>query len=253
MTITSREMCCAALLYAERGWPVIPLREGTKEPLIRWREQASTDPAEVERWWDRPYNIAVAVPEWYVVIDVDPRNGGVDTLRLLVSELGALPATRMAQTRDGGLHAWLRVPLRPNEIRSSLGPGVDVKKCGGYVVAPPSRVAPGQYRWLNSTRIATAPTAWIQRLRKRPRPKRVVQPVTDEVSARALAGWWCSVLRHTPEGHRNHQLYISAVNLAEVGILTPAVEHQLIDAATDAGLEKHEIEPTIASAMEAGK
>lgn len=229
---------------------MLPLRG--KKPAKVGVHDASLDADLIRQWWSEPLNVGVAVPQWYLVLDVDPRNGGVDTLRLLVRELGALPDTRIVRTGSDGLHVWLRTGLEPAEIRGTLGPGVDVKKSGGYVVAPPS-VHPEtgqQYVWTDDADIADLPPKWAARARRPPRPVQTVEAVADPVSVRGLVRWWCSVLRHTGEGYRNHQLFVSALRLAQHRCLTAEVEKQLWDAALAAGLDHDEIGPTIRSAME---
>lgn len=252
MSIESREMRSAALLYAAQGWPVIPLKPGTKVPAtVHGMDDATTDADLIERWWGdgRAHNVAIAVPEGVVVIDVDPRNGGVDTLRLLVSELGALPATSVAETRSGGLHVWLRTRLPANQIRAKLGPGVDVKKYGngkfgGYVVAPPSRVDPGEYRWRQVRPVAWCPANWAWRIRQAAPPP--VQPVTDPVEASAQLFTALAHLRSASE--RNNALSISAYRLATRGLLDADAERQLASAASELGLDDDEITKTLASA-----
>jgi hypothetical protein len=87
-----------------------------------------------------------------VVIDVDPRNGGDNTLALFP----ALPRTRTTKTRSDGRHYWLTIEPG-TEMRGKLGPGIDVKRHGkGYVVIPPS----AGYSWLVKGRKAKCP-AWL--------------------------------------------------------------------------------------------
>ena len=58
---------------------------------------ASKDPAAIERWWGPgvPYNIGARTGEesGVVVIDVDPRHGGDETLAELERRFGVLPPT----------------------------------------------------------------------------------------------------------------------------------------------------------------
>ena len=94
--------------------------------------------------------------EGVVIIDVDPRNGGLNTMALFP----ALPRTRTTKTRSDGRHYWLTVEPG-TEMRGKLGPGVDVKRHGkGYVVIPPS---PG-YSYVVNGRMAKAPQWLIDEL-----------------------------------------------------------------------------------------
>ena len=115
---------------------------------------ASQDPKKVKWWWEaRPdANIGIATGRGIVVIDVDPRNGGDGSLADLQRRHGQLPLTLSAHTGGGGRHYFFEgadVPSRAD----ALGPGLDVKCCGGYVVAAPSvHVSGRRYRWDSSTR-----------------------------------------------------------------------------------------------------
>jgi putative DNA primase/helicase len=86
------------------------------------------------------------------VIDIDIRHGGNASWQALLEEHGLhLEATLTAQTGGGGMHLFYRAP-ETTAIRSTaghIGPGIDVKAAGGYIVAPPSRHRSGQpYSWI---------------------------------------------------------------------------------------------------------
>ncbi|WP_440219828.1 bifunctional DNA primase/polymerase [Dietzia sp. MNB45] len=239
----------AAIQYAQRGWPVHPLVVGGKTPATAHGfKDATTDLAQVESWWAQAdYNIGLAVPPGYVVVDEDPRNGGAESIRRLVDELGPVPPTLIARTRAGGYHYWFRSYLAPEQTSGSLGAGVDVKIAGkGYVVAPPSRVEPGEYEWVETAEVAHLPSTWTKRLRRAPRPRPTA--VTDPTLAEAMISWHCQVLSHAVPGSRNADLYRAARTLAERGCLTADAERRLAVVADDLGLDGHEIARTIGSA-----
>jgi hypothetical protein len=110
---------------------------------------ATTDLRQVEKWWcaGTPYNIGLRTgrESGIVVIDVDPRHGGDDTLTSLEERYGCLPETRRHITGSLGQHIFFRHPglaIRNNVAK--LGAGLDVRGDGGYVVAPPSRHISGE-------------------------------------------------------------------------------------------------------------
>ena len=73
------------------------------------------------------------------MLDVDPANGGEETLGALEARHGVLPDTIQVITGGGGSHYYFQHPGR--EIKNSvgkLGPGLDIRSDGGQVVAPPS-------------------------------------------------------------------------------------------------------------------
>ena len=64
-----------ALWYAERGWPVHPLKPGSKKPTLKdWPNQATTDSEQIRAWWAKTpdANIGLASGErsGLIVIDV---------------------------------------------------------------------------------------------------------------------------------------------------------------------------------------
>lgn len=155
----------AALAYASRGWPILPLHDvarGTcsclsgcpapgKHPRIAdWPKQASQDPSVIREWWANwpTANIGLLTGEGsgLVVLDVDPRNGGNASLK----DLPDLPWAPQVRTGGGGLHFLFRWPGKyVKSLSGALGPGLDIKGDGGYVVAPPSLHASGEvYSWL---------------------------------------------------------------------------------------------------------
>jgi hypothetical protein len=119
--------------------------KGKHPATMRGVHDATTDEATIRRWFaGAPRNIGIATGAGLVVVDVDPRNGGDETIARLEREHGPFPATRTSLTGGGGWHWLFRVDVAP----SSLGPGVDVKADGGYVVAAPSIHASGRrYAW----------------------------------------------------------------------------------------------------------
>ena len=82
-----------------------------------------------------------------VVLDIDPRNGGFETIEELEAEFGLLEAAVVAETGGGGEHRYFRA-TEGVSYPSSLGPGVDVLSGAKYPIIPPSRHYSGtDYRW----------------------------------------------------------------------------------------------------------
>lgn len=131
----------SAARYAERGWPVFPCNG--KVPLTEHGMlDATTDPRQVEEWWRQwpGANVAIATGagSGLVVLDVDG-DEGTESLRRLERDHGDLPRMWSVVTPSGGQHFYFRHPGR--EVPSSagkLGPGLDIRADGGYVIAPPS-------------------------------------------------------------------------------------------------------------------
>lgn len=180
------ELIDHAVALAASGWPVFPLARRSKVPLVAGGHghlDGSTDPAEAERRWTKhPYaNIGARVPDTLVCVDLDPRNGAVETLGALVGTYGRLPATLTSLTGSGGAHMFYARPAGELTQRSNLlGDGIDVKVGGrGYVVLPPSIHPNGRrYCWAaDLTEVAPMPAWMTQKLR--PPPARAKRPVSS--------------------------------------------------------------------------
>lgn len=143
----------AALNCARRGWLVFPCRPKDKRPATRnGFKDATTEKATIVGWWTRrrDCNVAIATGSGsgLLVLDIDPRNGGNESLADLERTHGALPQTVTVATGGGGRHYYFTEP-RGASCRV-LADGIDVKANGGYVVAPPSMHPDGgKYRWIN--------------------------------------------------------------------------------------------------------
>jgi len=137
--------------------------------ISRWPNQASNDPAQIQRWWAKSPQANVAVltgrRSGLIVVDVDDKNDGSGSisLRRLEAEHQPLPATLTVVT-GRGRHFYFKHP-QTVDIRCStgkLGDGLDLRGDGGYVVCPPSKHANGRtYEWVDgAAEIALAPN-WL--------------------------------------------------------------------------------------------
>lgn len=230
----------AALWYAtERGWRVFPLHSVSKAGRCSCGKadcggpgkhprtangclDASTDPDQVRAWWTRwpSANVGIATGQGVVVVDIDPRHGGDDTLVDLRSRLGPLPDTVEVITGSRGRHIYLACAnVTVRNSAGVLGPGVDVRGEGGYVVAPPSTHAQGAYAWEASSRpeevpLGLLPEAWLAAMLRRP-------------SLRVVAG---AKGEPFPEGQRNDSLYRRACSMRAAGFdrdaILAAISHE---------------------------
>ena len=150
-----------ALELAENGYHVFPLVPRGKRPLtLRGKNDATRDADQIRAWWtEHPdANIGGVVPAGYLVVDIDPRNGGS-------RESYDLPHTSTSKTGGkGGLHLWYKVE-KTHSFPKTLGPGIDTRFGGKhYVVMPPSIHESGNaYEWDDDSpeEITQAPE-WIE-------------------------------------------------------------------------------------------
>ena len=145
----------AALGYLARGWSVIPMAEKAKRPAIAWKPYQSRCVSEktLREWFRRSpaYNVGIVTGarSGLVVMDVDPRHGGTQSLKALEREHGDLPKTMEALTGGGGRHLYFSHPGTVVHNRAGIAPGIDLRGDGGCIVAPPSVHPSGKrYRWL---------------------------------------------------------------------------------------------------------
>jgi Bifunctional DNA primase/polymerase, N-terminal/AAA domain/Primase C terminal 1 (PriCT-1)/FaeA-like protein len=141
-----------ALSYARRGIPVFRVGPDKRPLESNGFHDATTDPEEIRTRWEATPNAGIGAPTGratFVVIDVDPRHGGDDSLHDLERRHGELPPTPRSVTPSGGYHYLFAAPSE--EVRNTAGhpaPGLDVRGDGGYIVVPPSPGPNGRgYEW----------------------------------------------------------------------------------------------------------
>lgn len=157
----------AAKLLRARGLAIFPLAPGSKQPRAgsRGHLDASRD-AEPETW-EEGANTGVspgASRPRRLIVDVDPRHGGNETAGRLREE-GLLPPTLTVRTPSGGHHLYYVLPNDAEDVPSSagrLGPGVDVRSSGGYVVGPGSTIDGASYRVVDRRAEERAPPALVE-------------------------------------------------------------------------------------------
>ena len=147
-----------------------------KHPITRGWQRTICSPAAVVSSWPahalRGIGLLCGPPSGVFAVDIDPRHGGEMSLARLEHQYGALPDTWRARTGSGGQHWIYRWPTDGPEIRNSagkLGPGLDVRGAGGFIVLAPSlHVSGHQYAWINDPaecELARAPRWLIERVR----------------------------------------------------------------------------------------
>ena len=194
----------AALAYIAHGWSIVLVEPRGKRPLVRWEAFQRRPPSadEVRSWFaQRPdANVAVVTGavSGLVVLDVDPRHGGVASLAGWERQHGALPHTVEAQTGGGGRHLYFAHPGSELRNRVGVAPGLDLRGDGGVVVAPPSlHPTGGRYRWLpghapDEARPAPLP-GWLLEIARGDAPR----------GGHSLSWWRTRVQERVPEGQRN--------------------------------------------------
>ncbi|HEU5332953.1 MAG TPA: bifunctional DNA primase/polymerase [Actinocrinis sp.] len=291
----------AALALAERGFAVFPLRPGTKTPAVRrdWEGQATTDAARLREIVRPAANVGVACgPSRLLVLDLDvakeparpgedpaadgdthahsPRHGA-EALRTLAAGR-ELPPTLTVATPTGGRHLYYRAPrgFRLRNTVGRLGPLIDTRAEGGYVVGPGSVVDGRYYRVTADLPVAPLPSWLLRELRELNRPPQIpAAPAVPNSGATVVSSigsgnanggagaYAAAALRNEVErvrtarvGTRNDTLNRAAFALGRLvgaGVLDRDLAvGELSDAGRQAGLPSREVVSTVSSGFGAG-
>ncbi len=203
----------ALAIARARGWRVFPVwsvdehgqcrcgtacgKQSGKHPVTQHGfHDATTAPDQIAAWWtEHPTaSIGIATGDGLCVVDIDPAKNGAASHAACVATLSDLGPTLTVRTGSGGLHHYYTTTTRIPCSTSRLGPGVDVRCDGGYVVAPPSvHTSGGRYAWEGDRDAPLAPLtpAWVTAMHP---PVRVERPsatfgVTDPASRRQALAW----------------------------------------------------------------
>lgn len=254
----------SALALAQEGIQVFPVGSDKKPRNSNGFHGATCDPVEIARFnWNSGGAIGAAIPGGQIVVDIDPRNGGNDTIKALSTRDLKLPMTRTHKTKGGGLHRFYKVPEQGENVkfRKTVGPGVDIKASGkGYVVYPPS----AGYSVLFDTQVVDAPQWLLDEILVETKESESSQgspPKFFKFQIGTAYGQGAMEreileLAKAQEGERNNHLNKSAYSLAQLcaggEIQEKHAQEQLVLTAAQLGLEDDEIEQTIESGWTAG-
>lgn len=229
-----------ALQYAARSWHVLPLHDlasgscscgracdspGKHPRTEHGVKDATKDPAQIQAWLTQwpTMNVGIATgPSGLLVLDVDPKNGGEASWNDVVKRHGdGIANSIRVRTGGGGGHVYYARPPANGHgdlgnTAGKLGPGLDTRGAGGYVVAPPSLHKSGKrYEWVQDNglehELLALPTALFQDLtRVKPREATLVVP-------EAIA-----------DGRRNDTLFRMAASLQRRGLAAPSIKAALL-------------------------
>lgn len=160
-----------ALSYAKLGWSVLPVwsvdehgqcrcgrpnsdkgHKAGKHPQTKLaphgHQDATTDVEIIKEWWatDPEAGIGISLADsGLLALDIDPQNGGEESLAALEAEHGVLYSDCTAKTQGGGEH---RLFTADPEVTypATLGAGLDLKH-NGYICVAPTLGPSGTYNW----------------------------------------------------------------------------------------------------------
>lgn len=276
----------AALNLARYGFNIFPLRpyvdpgpnateeqieaaiKEAKKPLIdNWQNLATNDESQVKALWSScpDANIGISTTG-LIVIDVDPWKNGAKTFEEL-ARTGQLtgedfPQTLAAGTQSGGTHIFYWLPDRKTAKGgvNKLGPGIDVKAYGGYVVGAGSTFGDKTYAWKKGYEpdkrdFAEAPQ-WLIDKCNAPRPKSSeagkVIVLEDEIAIREARKWLDEHAPHARIGERGYTAFKVACRFYDYGVSRETCEELLIDwseSHCEAPMDRDDIEHAAYSAL----
>jgi hypothetical protein len=230
----SREnpMLAAALSLAHSGFSVLPIHSinstgactcnqpdcshpGKHPRTQHGYKDATTDEAIIRTWWIKypsaNLGIATGAISNLLVLDVDAKIGGLESLRGLEDRYGSLEIHRQVASGGGGKHFYFQSQGLQIKCKIKILPGIDVIGESGSIVAPPSvHVSGKRYTWANELP--------IQRM-----PQWLITLIADPIHCSP------SPTRSTdiPEGKRNSTLLSIAGFLKAKGLSDVTIENIL--------------------------
>lgn len=180
------------------GFYVFPLRENKKVPLINdFTECSTNDPNDLARFWydkildmEHYHNIGIATSKFFggqalLVVDVDNKGNKDGSGTMLDLELKGFefPKTYTQKTPTGGLHYVYKVKTAIKQGVNVLGPGLDTRSHGGYIVGSGSLIDGKPYTDDNGA-IAVAPQWMIDKCKeaakRKPRKSKPMRKVSQK-------------------------------------------------------------------------
>ena len=138
--------------YAKRNWPIFPCGPDKKPLTHHGFKDATVDLSVIKAWhekypeanWGMSTGPQDAGGAGLVVIDIDahdPNKNGFETWGQLREQFSEPIETVTVRTGGGGSQLYFKYPVG-HVVKSGtdvLGPGLDIRAKGGYVIIPPSR------------------------------------------------------------------------------------------------------------------
>jgi putative DNA primase/helicase len=202
-----------AIAIAKQGIRVFPCKESgpqAKAPYTRHGvKDATTDLKQIYEWWTLLPYASIACPTGkianFCVIDIDQGEGKDGEESFAKLGLDQKTKTWQVRTPSGGRHLYFRYPCNfevYNDAGRILGPWIDIRGEGGYIIVPPSCRENGAYSYIEgyepwNTELAPLPDVIQKRIMGH-------QQGASEYAKKHLVR--CELLSPIAEGERNQQL-----------------------------------------------
>ena len=225
----SKAISHASLQYLKLHWSIIPIRARDKRPAIKWAEfeQRRADEDEVNEWFKHIPDANVAIVtgniSGLVVLDIDVRQGGDESLAQWERQHGPLPSTLEVISGGGGRHLYFKHPGGTLHNRVGVASGIDFRGDGGCIVAPPSIHSSGKvYQWRKGHEPGNIAMAEM--------PNWLLNVVSGKSTGggHSLQYWRQRIRESVPKGERNNTLASLAGHLLWHGVDAEVVQELLL-------------------------
>lgn len=207
---------------AARGFDIFPIKAAAKAPPL-WKDWPAKAAPDASWWGHSPLDNIGIHAKGMLILDIDPKKGGYETIeRLKLFE--DFPRTLSSRTPSGGEHWYYRLAdqRRAANTVELLGPGVDTRSENGYVVAPGSTTAAGEYRWIDpDVPIADAPDWLVERVgtpREKTATEQAAVPDAAESVVERAAAWLRTAERSVKGQGGDQAAYRVATTLRDMGV-----------------------------------
>jgi hypothetical protein len=197
---------------------IIPVQWDAKHPpLVPWKLYMDHDPTanEVAEWNRIPkcnWAMLTGRANGLVVLDVDPRRGGTESIRA-----HPVPITFTVRTPSGGSHYHFVCPPGGLATVKDFEPGLEIRADGAYVLIPPSFINGIAYEVVCDAPAVPIPD-WLVRVSRQ----------AGMLETRKRRTPYLDLLKGVDEGARHDAAVRLAGHLLAHNLPTPEVEALLL-------------------------
>lgn len=236
----------AAQQLAEQGFYVFRLKPNAKTPAFQgWQQEATRDPDKITSYFDnnRDYNIGVFTERFghpdeagvfecsLVVVDVDTKEGknGATTMQNLDAMGYDFPPTITVTTASGGKHLIYQHDTPLASGANKIGPHVDLKSSGAYIVGAGSTIDGKAYTIdHNPPSYPEIVPSWLPKRCLPPAPKASqASSIADDSEQAVSRATQLASITEASSGGRNDQAYKLGCKIRDLGLSETMTEEIL--------------------------
>jgi hypothetical protein len=218
--------------YNKNKLPLVKMANGSKIPVEQWKNISLRNrPKETFSGFNWATKTGEMLPDgtFFCVVDVDKRNGGLETLNGLVIGYGSFPKTHLVETGDG-LHFYFKSKTKlKNKL---LGPGVEFYGSEHLLIGAGSIHPSGKvYKVINDEDILALPD-WVGDFTEPVNEPKVNKSQNNSINE-AIEKAHSDIKPEVIEGERNNWLTRQAGKLRHDGAERAQLINELMKLNTD--------------------